>query len=150
MKEEEVCHMNKKEVFEAIEQASDAILEMSDAIWEVPETAFRETKSAGFQCETLKKLGFEVTENLAGIPTAFSGRWGSGTPVIGILGEFDALAGLSQKACSAVKEPLIAGGNGHGCGHNLLGAGSMAAAYGIKQYLESTGKEGTVIYFGCP
>ncbi|MBO5070307.1 MAG: amidohydrolase [Roseburia sp.] len=142
--------MDKKEVYRVMDEAADVIWGLSDAIWEVPETAFRETKSAALQCEALKKLGFEVTENLAGIPTAFSGRWGSGKPVIGILGEFDALAGLSQKACSAVKEPLIAGGNGHGCGHNLLGAGSMAAAYGIKQYLESTGKEGTVIYFGCP
>jgi len=86
----------------------------------------------------IKKLGFDVRENLAGIPTAFSGSWGSGKPVIGILGEFDALAGLSQKANIAVKEPLIHGGNGHGCGHNLIGAGAIAAAYGIKNYLEST------------
>ena len=134
----------------AVDQVSDEVCALSDAIWDVPETAFLETTSTKLQCETLKKLGFAVEENLAGIPTAFSGRWGSGKPVIGILGEFDALAGLSQKANTAVREPIVAGGNGHGCGHNLIGGGSVAAAYGIKKYLEETGKSGTVIYFGCP
>ena len=134
----------------AIDSVSETICSLSDAIWEVPETAFLETESAHLQCETLKALGFQVEQNLAGIPTAFSGRWGNGKPVIGILGEFDALSGLSQKANVAVKDPLIPGGNGHGCGHNLLGAGSIAAAYGIKSYLESIGASGTVIYFGCP
>ena len=141
---------NKSFVIEAIDKVSDVITGLSDAIWDVPETAFLETKSTELQCETLKKLGFEVQTNLADIPTAFSGRWGSGKPVIGFLGEFDALSGVSQKAGLAVKEPECEGGNGHGCGHNLLGAGAMAAAYGLKEYLEKTGKSGTVIYFGCP
>lgn len=141
---------NKLKALAAIDQISDEICSLSDAIWEVPETAFLETESAKLQCCLLKKFGFDVQENLADIPTAFSGSWGSGKPVIGILGEFDALAGLSQKANVAAKEPVIPGGNGHGCGHNLIGAGAIAAAYGIKDYLENTGKSGTVIYFGCP
>ena len=141
---------NKSLAFEAIDKVSNVITDLSDAIWDNPETAFLETKSTEIQCEALEKLGFTVEKNLAGIPTAFSGRWGSGKPVIGILGEFDALSGVSQKAGVAVKEPECEGANGHGCGHNLLGAGSMAAAYGVKEYLEKTGKSGTVIYFGCP
>ena len=134
----------------AIDQISGDVCNLSDAIWDVPETAFRETTAAQLQCETLEKLGFQVKRDLADIPTAFSGRWGSGKPVIGILGEFDALSGLSQKANAATKEPIQVGGNGHGCGHNLLGSGSIAAAYGIKEYLKSAGQSGTVIYFGCP
>ena len=133
---------NKSLAFESIEKVSDVITNLSDAVWDNPETAFLETKSAQLQCEALEKLGFEVQTNLADIPTAFSGRWGSGKPVIGVLGEFDALSGVSQKAGVAVKEPECEGANGHGCGHNLLGAGSMAAAYGIKEYLEKTGKSG--------
>lgn len=140
----------KLNALSAIEQVSDEICDLSDAIWDVPETAFLETTATQLQCEALEKLGFQVEKNLAGISTAFSGRWGSGKPVIGILGEFDALAGLSQKANATVKEPIVAGGNGHGCGHNLIGGGAIAAAYGVKEYLKSTGKSGTVIYFGCP
>ena len=134
----------------AIEKVSDEVCNLSDAIWDVPETAFLETTATQLQCEALEKLGFQVMRNLAGISTAFSGRWGSGKPVIGILGEFDALSGLSQKANAAIQDPIQVGGNGHGCGHNLIGSGSIAAAYGIKEYLKSTGMSGTVIYFGCP
>lgn len=141
---------NKRSVCSTIDSVSDLICGLSDAIWDTPETAFLETESTRLQCELLEKLGFQVEKNLANIPTAFSGRWGSGKPVIGILGEFDGLSGVSQKANVAVKDPVVVGGNGHGCGHNLLGAGSVAAAYGIKSYLESTGSSGTVIYFGCP
>ena len=78
------------------------------------------------------------------------GTYGHGKPVIGFLGEFDALSGLSQTAGIAEKCPLVPGGNGHGCGHNLLGAGCLAGAMGMKKYLEETGKEGTVIFYGCP
>ena len=140
----------KRSVCDAIDSISGLVCDLSDAIWDTPETAFLETEATRLQCELLEKLGFQVEKNLANIPTAFSGRWGSGKPVIGILGEFDGLSGLSQKADVAVKDPVVAGGNGHGCGHNLLGAGAIAATYGIKSYLESTGASGTVIYFGCP
>ena len=109
-----------------------------------------EYKSAARYCEALRKLGFSVTEKLCGIDTAFSGSFGSGRPVIGILGEFDALSGLSQEAGVAYEKPVIAGGCGHGCGHNLLGVGSLAAAVAVKRYLETTGQSGTVIFYGCP
>ena len=98
----------------------------------------------------MKELGFEVTENLCSIKTAFCGTYGSGHPIIGILGEFDALSGLSQNAGCATPNPVVPGGSGHGCGHNLLGAGSLAAAAAVKNYLEETGKPGTIIFYGCP
>lgn len=127
-----------------------ALLEQTaDYLWDNPETAFTEYRSAACLCDVLRKEGFTVEENLAGIATAFSGRFGSGKPVIGILGEFDALSGLSQVA--GVTEPISAGGEaGHGCGHNLLGTGSLGAAIAVKAWLEQTGNPGTVIYYGCP
>ena len=136
-------------ILQAIEDKKELLEQTSDYIWECPETAFTEYKSAACLCDVLRKEGFTVEENLAGIETAFSGRFGSGRPVIGILGEFDALSGLSQVA--GITEQISAGDEaGHGCGHNLLGVGSLGAAIGIKAWLEKTGKPGTVIYFGCP
>jgi len=123
---------------------------IADQIWENPELSLKEFKSAALYCDTLRKLGFTVTEGLCGIKTAFCGSYGSGKPVIGILGEFDALSGLSQQAGSTIPDPVIPGGSGHGCGHNLLGAGSLAAAAAVKEYLEKSGAPGTVIYYGCP
>lgn len=141
----------KRTAQDAINEIAGLICEMSDAIWGTPELAYHETRSAQLQLDALKALGFDdIRTNLVNIPTAFSARWGSGKPVIGILGEFDALSGLSQKANCAVREPITENGDGHGCGHNLLGAGSMAAAYAVKEYLKASGKPGTVIYYGCP
>ena len=101
-------------------------------------------------CELLRKEGFQVEEGLAGVETAFKGTFGSGKPVIGFLGEFDALSGLDQEAGATEKKQLHAGAPGHGCGHNMLGAASLSAALGLKRYLEETKKSGTVVYFGCP
>ena len=92
----------------------------------------------------------EVHEKLCGIDTAFCGSFGSGRPYIGVLGEFDALSGLSQKAGLCEKDSVVHDGNGHGCGHNLLGVASLAAAFAVKKYLEDSGSSGTVIFFGCP
>ena len=133
-----------------IEEKAAALGALADGVWEHPETAFTEFVSAGLLADSLEKEGFAVTRGVADIPTAFSARYGSGRPVIGLLGEFDALSGLSQKAGVAQPCPLEAGGNGHGCGHNLLGVGSLAAALAVKQYLQRTGASGTVIYYGCP
>ncbi len=140
----------KKSALAAVDANAALLCDVSDKIWEYAELSLMEYKSAELYCDVLKKLGFEVTEKLAGIETAFCGAYGHGKPVIGILGEFDALSGLSQKGCATAREELVTGGNGHGCGHNMLGAGSLGAAVAIKQYLESTGKEGTVIFYGCP
>ncbi len=136
-------------ILSAIEAKRSVLNDTADFLWEHPETAFTEFASAKYLCEVLRKEGFTVEENVAGIATAFSGTFGSGKPVIGILGEFDALSGLSQVA--GVTEQVSAGGQaGHGCGHNLLGAGSLGAAIGVKAWLEKTGNPGTVIYYGCP
>ncbi len=135
---------------QSIEARKETFFALSDKIWELAELSLEETQSAAVYEELLPQLGFTVTKALGGIPTAFCGSYGSGKPVIGVLGEYDALSGLSQKGGSTTCEAVIPGGNGHGCGHNMLGAGALAAAYGIKSYLEETGEEGTVIYFGCP
>ena len=142
--------ISKKEALQAIEREREMICAASDAVWDHPETAFQEFKSTEILCELLEKEGFSVERNLAGIQTAFSGRFGHGKPVVGILGEFDALSGLSQESESIEKVPVCEGEPGHGCGHNLLGAGSVAAAIAVKEYLEKNGKEGTVVFFGCP
>jgi len=142
--------LDKKKVIDYIAQKSDVFCDLSDKIWESAETAFEEFESAKVLCEALEESGFKVEKGIAGIETAFSGTFGSGKPVIGILGEFDALSGLNQRAGICEQEAIVAGANGHGCGHNMLGAGSLAAAVGIKKYLEESGKSGTVIYFGAP
>ncbi len=122
---------------------------VSDTVWDNPELAFDEEKSAAALIEALRQEGFEVEENIDGIATAFSGRFGSGSPVIGILGEFDALSGLGQVA--GITDKVSDGHDaGHGCGHNNLGVGSLGAAIAAKKYLEETGASGTVIYYGCP
>ena len=133
-----------------IDAHADLFTGVSDTIWEYAELSLREEKSAALYCRVLREAGFSVQENLAGIPTAFSATVGSGRPHIGILGEFDALSGLSQVGDMTVKQELVPGGNGHGCGHNLLGAGALAAAFAVKEYLERTKTPGTVTFFGCP
>ena len=139
----------KQTAYEYIDQNADAFIGVSDRIWEYAELSLKEFKSAALYCEFLEQEGFRVERGLCGVPTAFSGSYGSGRPVIGILGEFDALSGLSQ--LGGVSEKRSAGGEtGHGCMHNLLGAGSLAAACAVKDHLESSGASGTVIFFGCP
>ena len=141
---------DKLEALSVIDRRTDFFRDLADEIWDHPELSLKEFRAAALYCRTLRELGFEVTEKLCGIETAFCGRFGRGKPVIGILGEFDALSGLSQKAGSTEAAPLTPGGNGHGCGHNLLGVGSLAAACAVKEWLEKTGRPGTVIFFGCP
>ena len=91
-----------------------------------------------------------MEEGLAGIPTAFKAVYGTGKPVIGFLGEYDALASMSQKACVSHKEPVQEGAPGHGCGHCNLGAGALAAAVATKDFMRERNMQGTVVYFGCP
>ena len=118
-------------------------------IWANPELGFLETFSSSLLQKHLVENGFDIETGVAGMPTAFVATYGSGEPVIGILAEFDALPGLSQDTVP-YRKPLVEGGNGHGCGHNLLGAGAFAAALGIKAYLEQNDVSGTVILYGCP
>ena len=141
--------MLKRDCFQAIDAAAAELTALADDIWDYAELSLQEVRSANRYVEFLKNAGFAVETNIAGIETAFTATYGSGKPVIGILAEYDALSGLSQKANYVKKDPVVSGGCGHGCGHNLLGAGSLTAALGIKHYL-SGGHSGTVILYGCP
>ena len=140
----------KQAAIAAVDGKTDVIADVADSIWSYAELSLQEEKSAAKYCEVLEKEGFAVEKGICNIPTAFSASYGSGRPVIGILAEYDALSGLSQKAGSLEREELVPGGCGHGCGHNLLGAGALAAALGVKAYLERTGVQGTVVLYGCP
>ncbi len=140
----------KQAALAAIEEKKDLICHVADRIWEYAELSLQEFRSAALYCEVLRQEGFAVEQGICGIETAFSAAYGSGRPVIGILAEYDALSGLSQTGGSAVQQELVPGGTGHGCGHNLLGAGALAAALGVKHYLQATGKPGTVVLYGCP
>ncbi|MFF6015326.1 M20 family metallopeptidase [Lysinibacillus fusiformis] len=133
-----------------IEDKREKLIEVSNQIWEYAETGFEEFKSAKLLCQTLAEEGFEVEQGVANIETAFIGSFGSGKPVIAFLGEFDALTGLSQNGGIAQPNPQQIGGNGHGCGHNLLGTGSLAAAIALRDYMQENNITGTVRYYGCP
>ena len=137
-------------VCEWIDNHSSEIWDLSLKIWQYAELSGQEQNSSRALCEALKHYGFSVQENLAGIQTAFSARYGEGEPTIGFLGEYDALESLSQKAGSCVCETTPETTSGHGCGHNLLGCGSLAAAVAVKEYMESAGIPGSVVYYGCP
>lgn len=140
----------KANALAAIDQERELLCSMSDRLWDHPEVGFQETFAAELFCDTLNALGFQVERGLAEIPTAFSGVYGEGKPVIGFLGEFDALPGLSQTAGTLTKCPIQDDAPGHGCGHNLLGVGSLAAALAVKRYLQDNHLPGTVKFFGCP
>ena len=140
---------DKLQVIEYLEQNRSSFIKMSDYIWENPELSWKEFKASRCQADFLEKEGFTITWDIADIPTAFIAEWGKGKPVIGFIGEYDALPGLSQKN-QATKEPVVEGGPGHGCGHNLLGTGAVASVLAIKGWLESGNIPGTVRYYGCP
>ncbi|SKC45637.1 M20 family metallopeptidase [Maledivibacter halophilus] len=142
--------IDKKRILEVIDQKKDIFTEISDKIWEYAETRFEEFKSVELLSKALEDEGFDVKREIADIPTAVKGCYGSGYPVIGILGEYDALSGLSQKSGISEEAPVIAGGNGHGCGHNILGAASLLAAVAIKDYIVENNIEGTICFYGCP
>ena len=135
----------------AVDKRKEAILDACSRIWEYAELPYEETRSSALLQEILRQEGFEVTAAAAGIPTAFTARfqYGEGGPVMGILGEFDALATLSQKAGCARREPVTPGAPGHGCGHCCLGTGALAAALAVRDYLLAYQKPATVIYYGC-
>ena len=142
--------MNKQKLYDIIEEKAPVLTGLSDKIWEYAELSMLEYKSAAEYVSVLKAEGFEVQEQICGIPTAFSGTYGSGRPVIGILGEYDALSGLSQEAGATEYHPLQEGGNGQGCGHNMLGAGALGAAIAVKEAIAAGELTGTVVFYGCP
>ncbi len=140
---------NKKAVIASVEKHEAALIKISDDIWKLAETAFEETQSSKALADYAEKQGFTVERGVAGMPTAFVATYGSGSPVISVLGEFDALPGLSQKT-KPIKSPIIEGESGHGCGHNLFGAASLGAAIAIKEQIEAGTIQGTVKFMGTP
>jgi aminobenzoyl-glutamate utilization protein B len=145
--------MNQQAV-ESIARAVDAMKpsfsKLSDSIWEFAELKFQEQRSSAALAGALEDAGFTVRRGVAEMETAFVAEAGSGKPVIAFLGEFDALAGMSQAADLAEPKPLASGATGHGCGHNLLGVGSMMAAISLARHLKDNNLPGTVRYYGCP
>lgn len=142
-------HPEKEAVVAAIDRQKSDMIDMSDQIWALAETALEETESAGILMDYAEANGMRVERGVAGMPTAFIASYGSGRPIIGILGEFDALPGLSQKTVPE-KAPLQEGAAGHGCGHNMFGVGSLAAAVAIKERLEAGKLSGTIRFYGTP
>jgi aminobenzoyl-glutamate utilization protein B len=139
----------KQEAVASVEKQRAELVKLSDRIWALAETALRETKSSALLADYAEKNGFKMERGVSGMPTAFIGTYGEGRPIIGILGEFDALPGISQKA-SPVKEPYEKGAAGHGCGHNLFGAASLGAAIAIKELIQAGSLKGTIRFYGTP
>lgn len=138
------------EIKKLVDAKKEAFLHASDLIWEYAEIGFQEFQSAKALTSVLKAEGFSVEEGVAGIPTAFVASWGEGKPIIGLLGEFDALPALKHGAADPVEATETVSENGHGCGHNLLGAGALGAAIAVKDYMQAHGLKGTIRYYGCP
>lgn len=138
------------EISEIIENKRDQYIHIANEIWEHAEVRFNEYQSSSLLIESLKLEGFTIETNISGLDTAFIGSWGEGAPVIAFLGEYDALSGLNQQGGIAEKKSETPNGSGHGCGHNLLGTGSLAAAFATKEYMERHHIKGTVRYYGCP
>jgi aminobenzoyl-glutamate utilization protein B len=140
---------NKTAVIQSVDKHQQELIAASDHIWSYAETALKEYKSSKELADYAESQGFKVNRGVAGMPTAFTAEYGSGKPIIGIMGEFDALPGISQKA-QATKEPLEIGAAGHGCGHNLFGAGSLGAAVAVKELIQQGKLKGTVRFYGTP
>ena len=140
----------KQEAFQCVEKNKKTFEDAAMAIHGFAETLYREYKSSMCLADLLEKDGFKVERGVADIPTAFVAVYGSGIPVIGILAEYDALPGLSQKPGVPYREPIEEGASGHGCGHNLFGSGSTAAAMAMKAVMQKHSLKGTVKLFGCP
>ena len=141
---------NEEQIWRLVDAKREDYIALSDRIWDMPEIAYNEYQSCAEHTKMLEQEGFRVTTNLAGIPTAVMGEAGDEGPVIAILGEYDALPGLSQEAGVAEPRPLPGDGMGHGCGHNLLGSASLLAATAVKNWLAENGVKGRVRYYGCP
>ena len=141
--------MDKNDLFERIDSLEDRLLDVAQELWDHPELGLQEENSAELLASFLEEEGFNVETDIGGMPTAFVASCGDGGPTIGILGEYDALPGLSQTV-SATREPVDEGGPGHGCGHNLFGVAGVGAAIGIKDAIDAGDLEGTIVFYGCP
>jgi aminobenzoyl-glutamate utilization protein B len=140
---------NKTAAIQSVDKHQAELTKLSDQVWSFAETALNEHKSSKVLADYAEAQGFKVTRGVAGLPTAFIAEFGSGKPVIGIMGEYDALPGISQKA-QPTRDPLVQGGAGHGCGHNLFGAGSLGAAVAVKELIQAGKLKGTIRFYGTP
>ena len=143
------AHAQKEELYRSIERRADASWQTARTIWELAEPGYQETQSSRLLETMLDEAGFTIERNVANIPTAFIATYGSGKPVIGLLGEFDALPGLSQDAVPH-RAPRVPGGYGHACGHHLFGVASASAAIAVAEQIEAGNIKGTVRFYACP
>lgn len=141
---------HKKELIELIDAKKDLFIAVANQVWDAVEIRFDTPKSSDAFCKLLEAEGFTIERGIANMENAFVATYGNTSPTVGILAEFDALSNLSQVADDDKPNPLVVGGNGHGCGHNLLGSASLAAAVGLKDYLQKNNVSGTIQLFGCP
>ncbi|WP_413377632.1 amidohydrolase [Alkalihalobacillus sp. 1P02AB] len=141
--------MGKQKIVQVINSNQSEFTDMAKKIWNHPQVAYEEEYASSLQMSKLEEEGFTIQSNIAGISTAFVAEYGGGKPIIGILGEYDALPGLSQHV-STVKEAIISDGPGHGCGHNLLGTAGVEAVVALKKVMKEEGLSGTIRYYGCP
>ncbi|MET3792772.1 amidohydrolase [Aquamicrobium terrae] len=135
---------------DAVAQRVPEAVRISEGVWDTPELCFNEHAAVALQIDYLEKQGFRIERNVAGMATAFTAEVGEEGPVIAFLGEYDALPSLSQEAGAVQAKPVVAGGNGHGCGHNLLCGGTVLAAVALKDILASKAIKARVRYYGCP
>lgn len=138
-----------KSLLGRVETLAPKFKEISRTIWENPELGFKEVRSSGLLKDELRKAGFRITENVGELETAFTAEWGAGKPVIGIIGEYDALPGLSQED-QPERKARVEGAPGHGCGHNLFGSASAMAAIAVKEQMAAAGAKGTIRFYGTP
>lgn len=141
--------MSKADLVDAVEANRERLVELAEDIWATPEVALQESESSARLQSVLRDEGFEVETRVGGIETAFVASYGDGGPVVGTMGEFDALPGMSQRV-QAEREPVEEGAPGHGCGHNLFGVGSLGGALAVKEAIDRGEVDGTVVYFGTP
>jgi len=141
--------MLKEKAWNWIDEHKDEFIEVADKVWQYAELGLVETKSSKLIAEKLRENGFEVQHGVAGMPSAIVAKWGSGKPVIGFQGEYDALPGISNKV-SSKQDPLVKGAPGHGCGHNVHGATALTVAIGLRYLLEEEDMQGTIKFFGTP
>ncbi|MBT2730789.1 amidohydrolase [Bacillus sp. ISL-75] len=141
--------MGKSNITKWMDENEAKFIDLAKQIWEHPELGYNETFASSLQIKTLEEAGFEVTSGIGDVPTAFVAQYGKGKPVIGILGEFDALPGLSQKVTPNIN-PVVSNGPGHGCGHNLLGTAGVNAVIALKERMDAEMLPGTIRYYGCP
>ncbi len=139
----------KEIILDYVNDQDEKLCYIAKEIWDHPQVALQETFASALLAKELEADGFSIEWGVGQMPTAFVATWGKGEPIIGFLGEYDALPGLSQKVGTAV-DPIEAGGPGHGCGHNLFGTACMASVMALKKAMIQENIEGTLRFYGCP